>query len=303
MTSISVCVALSPAQKSRLVRAVGDIQIKFCTTKDPINSEIVFGNPVPDILSSATRLRWVQLESVGFDEYLDLDLGTHDQRPKLTNLAGFFADPVAETALAGILAHGRGIERLVRYQSNAEWVGDPMRRDLRLLKNACIVMLGNGAINRRLAELLGPFDCKIIRFDSSASMQEIEQSLPAADILVAAVPDTPATHCLMNAHRLSLLPSHALFINLGRGSVVDEGALVSALRADRLGGVVLDVTNDEPLPVSHPFWTCPNTILTQHTGGGTTHELDCKIDYFLSNLLRYRAGQVLTGIVDLTRGY
>lgn len=301
MTTISVQVELSDAHKARLVEAtsectlVWDGSLKGC--------DVAFGNPEPEAIANADALRWVQLESVGFGEYLDLDWDALGERLTLTSLAGFFADPVAETALAGILTLGRGMDRLVRYQAKAEWVGDPIREGLRLLRNAHVVMLGYGAINRRLAELLAPFGCKVTRFDSTATTDAIEQALPTADILVAAVPDTPATRNLMNDRRFGLLPPHAVLINLGRGSLLDEAALANALRANQLGGAVLDVTNDEPLPADHPFWTCPNTILTQHSGGGTTDELDRKIDYFKSNLTRFRADQPLTGTIDLTRGY
>ncbi len=301
MTTISVQVELSDAQQSRLAQAasgctiVWDGSLKGC--------DVAFGNPDPEAIANADALRWVQLESVGFGEYLDLDWDALGERLTLTNLAGFFADPVAETALAGILTLGRGMDRLVRHQAKAEWVGDPIREGLRLLRHAHVVMLGYGAINRRLAELLVPFGCKVTHFDSTATIEAIEQALPTADILVAAVPDTPATRNLMNDHRLGLLPPHAVLVNLGRGSLVDETALANALRANQLGGAVLDVTNDEPLPADHPFWACPNTIMTQHSGGGTTDELDRKVDYFLANLTRFRAGQALTGTIDLTRGY
>lgn len=301
MTRISVQVALSDAQRQRLVAASGDCS--FVWDGSLKGCDVAFGNPEPEDIASADALRWVQLESVGFGEYLNLDWGSLGQSLTLTNLAGFFADPVAETALAGILTLGRGIDRLVRHQAKSEWVGDPIREGLRLLRNAHVVMLGYGAINRRLAELLAPFDCKITHFDSTVAPDSIEQALPTADVLVAAVPDTPATRAFLNNRRLGLLPPHAVFANLGRGSLVDEAALANALQANQLGGAVLDVTNDEPLPADHPFWSCPNTILTQHSGGGTTDELDRKIDYFLSNLTRYRADQPLTGTIDPTRGY
>lgn len=301
MTRISVQVDLSDTQKARLTEAFGDCTVVWDGTLH--GCDVAFGNPEASDIPGAADLKWVQLESVDFGEYLDLDWGVLGQRLTLTNLAGFFADPVAETALAGILALGRGMDRLSRHQAKTEWVGDPIREGLRLLRNTHVVMLGYGAINRRLAELLAPFGCKITHFDSAAYPQAIERVLQTADILVAAVPDTPATRNLMNEHRLGLLPSHAVLVNLGRGSLVDEAALACALNESHLGGAVLDVTNDEPLQADHPFWTCPNTILTQHSGGGTTDELDRKIDYFLSNLTRYRTGQPLTGTIDLTRGY
>ena len=285
----------------RLSGSVGDCECVWNGTFE--GCEIVFGNPDPQALAVSRTPKWVQLESVGFGEYLDLDWSALNQRLTITNLAGFFADPVAETALAGILSLGRGLDRLLLHQRQAKWVGDPARTGLRLLRGARVVMLGAGAINRRLAELLAPFGCDITIFDSSATHLQIEQALPAADVFVSAVPDTPATRNLMNERRLGLLPSHGVFVNLGRGSLVDEEALTRALSTGRLGGAVLDVTKDEPLPRDHRFWTCRNTILTQHTGGGTADELDRKIDHFLANLARYRRGEPLDGVVDIKRGY
>ena len=102
---------------------------------------------------------------------------------------------------------------------------------------------------------------------------------------------------------LDRLPAAAIFCNFGRGSILDEDALADALDAGRLSGAVIDVTRQEPLPPDHRFWTTPKLILTQHSGGGTADELDRKIDLFLANLARFRAGAPLEGVVDFSRGY
>ena len=272
MMRIALCLDLNGDQIARLRAGIGEAELE--ETGDLDGCEIAFGNPTPEALTEAEALRWVQLESVGFGEYADLDWPTLGQRLTLTNLAGFFADPVAETALAGLLALARGVDRLARLQAARTWEGDPIRARLRLLQGARVVMLGNGAINRRLAELLAPFGCDVTALNSSATPSDLDALLPTADILVATVPDTPATRGLLSAERLALLPHHAVLANLGRGSLLDEDALASALADGRLAGAVLDVTRDEPLPPDHPFWTCPNILLTQHSGGGTADELD-----------------------------
>ncbi len=301
MMRIALCFDLKGAQIARLRAGIGDAELQ--ETGDLEGCQIAFGNPPPETLANAGTLTWVQLESVGFGEYADLDWPLLGQRLTLTNLAGFFADPVAETALAGLLALGRGVDRLVRLQASRTWEGDPIRTRLRLMKGARVVMLGHGAINRRLAELLAPFGCHIAALTSATTTADLDALLPRADVLVATVPDTPSTRGLLSAERLALLPPHAVLANLGRGSLLDEPALADALVEGRLAGAVLDVTQDEPLPPDHPFWTCPNILLTQHSGGGTADELDRKIDAFLANLARYRAGQPLQGVVDMTRGY
>lgn len=308
---IFVCLDLTDGQAARLRTVCGAdrLHIRGCVpgeaALDPSfpACEVALGNPPPAWLPQSAALRWVQLESVGFGEYRGLDWPTLGRRVTLTNLAGFFAEPVAETALAGILALARGIDRLVRLQSARQWIGDPLRAELRTLTAAKVVLFGHGAINRRLAALLTPFGCSIAAFGSDWTDERLNAALSAADIVVSAVPETDATAGVFDAARLSLLKPSALFVNLGRGSVVDEDALAARLRDGRLGGAVIDVTVQEPLPPDHPFWSCPNTILTQHSGGGTADEIDRKIGHFADNLARYRAGQPLAGVVDFERGY
>ncbi len=238
MTTISVQVELSDAQQSRLAQAasgctiVWDGSLKGC--------DVAFGNPDPEAIANADALRWVQLESVGFGEYLDLDWDALGEHLTLTNLAGFFADPVAETALAGILTLGRGMDRLVRHQAKVEWVGDPIREGLRLLRNAHVVMLGYGAINRRLAELLAPFGCKITHFDSTATTDAIEQALPTADILVAAV-------------------GRAKMV---KGSWIKDGATVIDVGINRMddGKLCGDVDYDEAISVAGAITPVPGGV-------------------------------------------
>lgn len=305
---IAICIDLNDIQQARLRNGVGSAEIVDRAGQDhPVNClsgcEVVFGNPSPAWLPGAEKLRWVQLESVGFGEYTALDWKTLSTRIVISNLAGFFAEPVAESALAGILCLLRGIDRLARLQIEKQWDGDQLRTTLGVLNGAKVVMIGYGTINRRLAELLAPFHCRIHIQQSDSAAAELDDALSGADIVVCAVPDTPTTRNVFNAARLARLPSHAIFANFGRGSIVDETALVAALAAKRLGGAVLDVTRSEPLPPDHALWGFPNVLLTQHSGGGTKDEIDRKIDHFLSNLERYRRGVAPVGIVDFKRGY
>ncbi len=300
---IAVCAMLSPAQLARLQRGAGELPVKLFAEHAECHCEIVFGNPEASIVSANPKLRWMQLESVGFGDYLDLDWTRPEGRVTVTNLAGFFADPVAETALAGILALYRGIDVLVRFQSEGHWVGDPLRTRLRSLKGATVVLVGHGAINRRLAELLAPFECSIKPITRSSPTSVLHEALALADLVVCTAPDTAETRAMFDASRLARLPAAAVFCNFGRGSILDEDALADALDAGRLSGAVIDVTREEPLSAGHRFWTTPNLILTQHSGGGTTDELDRKIDLFLVNLARFRAGAPLEGVVDFSRGY
>ena len=265
--------------------------------------DVVFGNVPAHWIEQSAALRWAQLDSVGFGEYRSLDWPRLEKQITITNLAGFFADPVAQTALAGILSLYRGIDKLTLARSVRQWHGDPMRSTLRTLTNAIVVLFGQGAINLRLAELLVPFNCTIEKFGKQWESSKLNSALQNADIVVCTVPETDGTIGVFSLQRLSLLKPDAIFVNCGRGSVVDESALASLLSENKIGGAVLDVTDDEPLDDAHPFWNSPNLLLTQHTGGGSINELDDKISVFADNLKRYKNNEPLKSIVDFNRGY
>ena len=221
----------------------------------------------------------------------------------MSNLSGFFSEPVAESMLAGILGFLRGLGPLQDLQHRSEWMGDDLRPRLRVLKGLSVVMIGRGAINKRLAELLAPFDCQMTSFGSDLELLDLDEALRDADIVACCVPHTERTMTLFGADRLALLKADALFLNFGRGSLVDESALADALIVDRLGGAVIDVTREEPVPHDHPFWATPRLMLTQHTAGGSVDELERKIEFFLENLARYRQGKALLSPIDFRRGY
>ena len=308
---IFVSIELNAAQLSRLRQIAGDDKLYFrANHSDDTNSDrgfagcaVAFGNVPAAWLESTTTLRWVQLESVGFAEYRNLDWQTLGAQITVTNLAGFFSDPVAQSILAGILAHYRGIDQLVPAKLTKTWIGDSLRKQLRTLSAAAVVLFGRGSINSRLAELLVPYRCKVINFGSDWTRVSLDESLPMADIVVCTVPETDATIGLFDRARIKYLKRDALLVNFGRGSIVDEHALAAALESRQIGGAVIDVTMCEPLPANHPLWTAPNTILTQHSGGGTNDEIDRKIEFFADNLARYRAAAPLLHKVDFKRGY
>lgn len=269
--------------------------------------DICFGNVPAKWLQQAPRLRWLQLESVGFEYYQQVE----NLPPALivTNLKGMFAQPAAETILAGLLAFYRGVPALVSAQTARRWVCLEVRPKMQLLHGRRLVILGHGSIGRKLRQLLVAFDCQVQSFARTApeaelhTLAELDQALARAEIVLSCLPNTPETRGLIDRRRLNLLSSQAVFANIGRGSVVDEAALIEALQLRRIGGAVLDVTMQEPLPDDHPLWSCPETILLQHTGGGYNHELLDKARTFLANLARYRKGEPVLNQVSLANGY
>lgn len=311
MTRVYCNLPLTASQERRLLDAVGDGSLRLFREDAPEsrakgvfdNCGIVFGNPPASWVAASPSLQWVQLESVGFGDYAALDWATLGRRVRVTNLAGFFAEPVAESILAGLLGIYRGIDRLACLKERRDWQGDALRPGLRTLDGASVVLFGRGAINCRVAELLAPFRCHLTVFGRDWDHRSLDAALAAADVVISTVPDTLETRNVFDRTRLGKLKSDALFANFGRGSVVDDDALADLLDGGALAGAVIDVTRDEPLPSRHRFWTTRNMILTQHSGGGTSDEIDRKIDVFLDNLARHRRGEPLRGLVDFSRGY
>lgn len=300
MAKIGICAELTQDDRAWLAEQLAGQDFAFVSPDAANDCELVFGNPDPLRLDGAS-LRWLQLESTGFAEYLPLTRRHPDLQ--ITNLAGFFAEPVAETLLAGVLALLRGVNVLVRLQDTANWQGATLRPGLRLLCGATVTLIGRGAIMARLAALLQPFGCRILQFGRDHDPAELDRGLAASLIVAACVPDTPGTRGLIHEGRIASLGPDAIFANAGRGTLVDEKALVAALTTGRLGGAVLDVTQQEPLAADNPLWTCPRLLLTQHTGGGFAAELRGKAERFVANLSRWQSGQPLLGVIDPERGY
>lgn len=269
-----------------------------------LQADICLGNVPLDWATETTSLQWLQLHSAGIDPYNKIE----NHRFPISNLKGFFGQSVAETTLAGILAVYRGIDKLAVWQQEKHWIGTPLRSSLHLLQHAKVLILGAGAIGLSIQKLLTGFDCDTKVFarkegEYNLSMDDLSKYLPTADILIACLPETPQTLGLINEALLSQLPSQALFVNVGRGSAVDELALIDLLNKQAISGAVLDVTLEEPLPKEKPLWEMPNVLLTQHTSGGWAEESRDKVLFFLRNLTRFEHEEPLINVVDWEKGY
>ncbi|MDB6128100.1 MAG: hydroxyacid dehydrogenase [Verrucomicrobia bacterium] len=306
---------LDLAQKQRLSAGVGGHSVAFGDELAPAireaqatASDVIFGNVPIAWLRGAPQLRWVQLDSAGVNAYVGLNAG-RDRPILVTNLHDFYGRAVAECALAGILAFYRQLPRLLVAQSRGEWVKPQVEPEIGQLHGASVIILGAGAICRCLARLLAPFEGSVRMFARTSdaaqlhTLGELDAVLATADVVINALPEAQGTIGILSAERLARMRASALIVNVGRGSAIDEAALLAALDGGRLGGAVLDVTIVEPLPAKHPFWNHPRVILTQHTGGRFPAEREGKIDRFLLNLGRFDRNEPLLGAVDLNRGY
>ncbi len=302
---------LTDAQKTNLRRQRPNDEVVFRTDLPEADqpdffrrADVLFGNPPLGWWEPGApeALKFWQLDSAGFEYYRGLDPGV-----PVCNMGDYFAWPCAETIVAGILAHYRHIDELAVLQSQTRWVGVPIRFTMGLMRGKSVVILGAGAIGSAVRQMLGGFECRIqtlARTNPEAELHSVEELtavLPQTDVVVNCLPGTAKGFFTKNL--IDAMKPGSVFANVGRGNTVDEPALLAALQAGHLGGAVLDVTAVEPLPADHPFWSMPQVILTQHTGGGQRSEDEGKIDLFVNNLNRFLGGEALQNQVDLRKGY
>jgi len=266
-------------------------------------AEIILGNPPVSLFKrNLSKLRFWQIDSAGFDQYQDLKLSI-----PVANMGTFFALSCAETIVGGILCFYRQIHQLVRLQSAKKWKGKQIRTKLQGMQNKNVLILGSGAIGIAVKSLLSGFGCQIrttARKNPAADLhrqEDILAVLPEIDLVINTLPGTAEKY--VSASFFAALKPGCLYSNVGRGNTTDEKALQSALKNGKLSGAVLDVTQVEPLPEDHVFWTMENVILTQHTGGGDQYETEGKLKQFITNINRFVKGQPLQDLVDLRQGY
>jgi glyoxylate/hydroxypyruvate reductase len=269
-----------------------------------LQAEVVFGDVPTHWLPEAKTLQWLQLHSVGFGQYRDVV----QPMQTISNLSGFGKELVSETALGGILTLYRRLDELARLQLSSDWQMERIRSESRKLQGSKVIILGAGAISRYLRSALEALGCDVLMFAKQSpvelrSLDDLDSNLPNADIVIGCLPHTPETASMIDAKRLSRFKGGAILVNVGRGSLVDEASMIEALHNGKLGGAVLDVTAQEPLPSESPLWISPNTILTQHTAGGYDNEMIDKTRFFLNNLKRYQSADTVMNIVDFRRGY
>jgi phosphoglycerate dehydrogenase-like enzyme len=257
-----------------------------------------------ELAGIAGRLKLIQSISAGTDHYDKGVLSAHGI--KLASAAGVNAAAVAEHAMALILALSRRLPEARDNQHARHWrgmIGDLARREDQLTGKTLLIV-GLGRIGARLARLAKAFDMRVIatRRDPSAgagaahavyATARLRDLLGEADIVALACPLTPETENLIDAAALAAMKPSAHLVNVARGRVVDESALVGALQAGRIAAAALDVTVAEPLPAASPLWAMPNVLVTPHTAGETRAYEDGVIDILLENLERLWRGEPL----------
>lgn len=254
------------------------------------------------------RLRWIQSSAAGLDHCLTPSVVASDII--VTSASGVLADQVSEQALALLLGLMRGLPTFFRAQQAREFV----RRPTRDLHRQTIGIVGFGGVGRRIAAVLRPFRVRLLATDmfpvdkpdfveALLPHTALDAMLPELDALVLAVPLTDLTRGMIGAEAIARLRRGAILINVARGPLVDEGALVAALESGHLWGAGVDVTAVEPLPADSKLWQQKNVIITPHVGGQSQWRIDQMTDFFVDNLARYQAQRPLRNLVDKRLGF
>ena len=316
-----VMVPYPEQELSRLQAAAGSLQVEAIDPDAPAaqlrkaleQTKAVIGEPPVELLQDLPNLEWIQMTWAGADRY------TNDpafpRHITLTNASGAYGATIAEHAIAMLLALYRRLPGYLRQQRQTQWMdlGAEMALD-----GQTVVILGAGNIGRETARRLRGFDTTVVgvrrsgaammpEFTSVTGIENLERLLPQADVLIGCLPDTPQTRGLLSRERLAQLKPGAVFINVGRGTLVDTQALTEALQSGHLAGAGLDVTDPEPLPPGHPLWQMEQVILTPHVAGvgfGHLPATERRIrNICLENVRRYAAGRPLENVVDFSTGY
>ncbi len=261
------------------------------------------------IVSRSPTLRWIHSASAGVDRIATP--AVRDRGLVVTNARGVFSRPIAEYVVMMSLAIARRLPQLLELQRERTW--QPLRG--RELAELTVGIVGYGSIGEEVARLLGPFGCRVLATrrhpERGAAHESVEllglerldELLGASDIVVVAAPLTDETAGLIGAEQLTRMREDAWLINIARGRLLDELALRRALEAGWIGGAVLDVFSEEPLPPDSPLYGTPNLVITPHTSWASDRVIERTVELFVDNLQRDAAGEPLRNVVDLDAGY
>ena len=269
-----------------------------------------------DVFPSASRLRWVQSPAVGVGSLMFPELLASPV--VITSSRGIRARAIAEHVLGVTIALARRLPVAIRAQVAHRWAQEELEGasvDVRTLQGQRMGIVGLGAIGLELVKIAAPFGFRVsaIRRRADQSRPEgvedvwpldrLPDLLAQSDVVVLAVPHTPDTKRLIGKRELDRIKRGALLVNIARGKLVDDDAVIAALGDGRLGGVALDVFSEEPLDPASPYWDLPNVIITPHTSGAMQDFWTPLVALFSENLRRFEKGEPLLNIVDKVAGY
>ena len=332
-----ITIPLTENQQETLGKVTSDLQFAFysASSANDIPSEVwrdseilfTYGNTIPS-REQAPNLRWVQLYSAGADLALHKPLFQTDTT--FTTSSGVHSTIIGEYIIATTLAWHHHLPTFYQLQQKHEWLSqqDKMARFAQQeLRDQTIGIVGYGSIGREAARLANAFGMRVLalqrgddhrdhgfifpgtgdpdgripeRYFSSAQFHEL---LGQSDVVVATIPLTSQTTHMFDTAAFTAMKDNAFFVNISRGEICDQDALLHALQHHAIAGAALDVADPEPLPADNPLWTLPNVIITPHASGITTRYNDRALQIYLANLQLYLSHKTLYNVVDKTKGY
>ena len=266
-------------------------------------------------LLDAKKLKWIHSTAAGVAQLMYPEL--HDSGILVTNPSGIFSVPMAEHTMGLLVAMARNFPDSVRQQGRGRWSQQElwdMPQHLTELNGQVLLIVGFGSIGHELARRAKAFDMRVWGVSRSGKgdarlaekivpVSQLHEVLPEADYIVVSAPETQETKHLIGAREIALMKSTARLVNVARGSLVDQAALIAALQQRKLAGAALDVTDPEPAPADDPIWQAPNLFLTPHTSAISDRLWARQTALLLELLERWFDGRELFNQVDLRRGY
>jgi phosphoglycerate dehydrogenase-like enzyme len=269
----------------------------------------------PQQLQDAKRLKWIHSTAAGVAQLMYPEL--RDSGVVVTNPRGIFSAPMAEHAIGLMLALARNFPDSVRQQDRAQWAQQALwdlPQHLTELNGRLLLIVGFGSVGKELARRAKAFNMRVWGVSRSGKgdpplaertlpVAELAAALPQADFVVIAAPETPETRHLIGEEEIAQMKPGARLINVARGSLLDEAALLRALAAGKLGGAAIDVAASEPLPPESPLWKAPNLLITPHTSAISDRLWERETSLLMEQLDRWFDGRELLNGVDFSRGY
>lgn len=273
--------------------------------------DVILGWFLPPVCAAAPNLRWIQSFSTGMDKFLFPEIIERDE-VQISNMAGMYAPQGGEHAWALLLALTRGIDLAVRRMDKREWTGHaPIN-----ITGLTMGLIGMGGFGMEIAKRAAGYDMTLIAIDAvrtdkpdniaelkPATRDNLHDLLRRSDVVMMACPLTKETYHLISTEELAQMKETAYLINVTRGGIIDEPAMIAALEAGQIAGAGLDVTEVEPLPPDSPLWNAPNLIITPHRAGASQHRPRETFEFFYQQLERYLKGETPKNLIDKRRGY
>jgi len=292
-------------------------QVEFIFEKSISNEElqqadvlVTYGEDLTEeSIQYATKLKWIFVASAGIEKMPAQAI--IERGILVSNVRGIHKTPMAESMLAHILAIKRALPWMYEQQKKSEWSKKAQQTELR---DSTALILGPGAIGSEVGRLLQAFGVTTIGCNRSGkeaaymntmiSFAQLKEALPQADIVISVLPKTTETTHLLEEEHFAAMKNNAIFMNFGRGNLVDEKVLIQAIETKQIGHAVLDVFEEEPLTSDNPLWTLPNVIVSPHVSSHSSRYVERSLEIFKPSLTKWLKGDTdLENVMDLSRGY